>query len=133
VRSRLSWKWLFDKEFISLSWTSRSGKTKRAGREFLAWDPASERIVHNAYSAEGIYGTGVVTVKDKTRIVEFRGALPNGDELSAKATLKMLDPDRYSWHLTDLKTGDEKLPDMPLVETHRLVVKDKRRSDKDAD
>jgi hypothetical protein len=109
---RISCDWSSDKNFILREIQLRLGDGRElAVSQRIGWDPLTGRIKSWAFDSRGGYGEGLWAHDGDRWIVESKGVLPGGAQLTGTHIYTPVDKRTFTWESIDGRIGDAHVPD----------------------
>lgn len=108
-----SFKWILNKNFLSDELVIRLGDRQVwASMGLFGWDPSQKK--NKSWSANASGGLGMISwTKDGDGGTgEYSGIAADGREVSATYTIEGTSEDTFTYAISDLKIGDDTLPEM---------------------
>ena len=110
-----SYKWILNKNFLSDELVIRVGDRQVwASMGLFGWDPSEKKIKSGSANASGGLGQVTWTKHDDGGTGEYSGIAADGQEVSAKHAIVGTGEDAFTYTISDLKVGDNTLPEMKV-------------------
>ena len=108
-----SCKWMLNKNFLSDELVIRVGDRQVwASMGLFGWDPSEKKIKSWSANSDGGLGQVTWTKEGDGGIGEYSGMTASGQEVSAKLAIAAADEDAFTYRISDLKVGDNTVPEM---------------------
>lgn len=123
IQSRASFRWAPNKSFIILESTDIVGGQHGSWiQEFMAWDSASDKLVHRLFSDDGGFGDGVWSKHDDGWHLEWSVSSPDKTTYAGTSVIAQVSPDAYTWQMKNVTKNGKALPAWPKVTLHRVTA-----------
>lgn len=107
--------------------TGADGDQTLSGTEIIGWDPRAQRIRSWTFEPDGSFGESTWTRDGEQWVIQHRGTLANGSDLSVTYRATQIDADTLEIEAKDRLLNGETQPALPAVTLER------RPADSDAE
>ena len=115
-----TFEWFGNKSFIRGTISVRREKNPVSGMQLIGIEPRTGKLRNWLFGSEGELGEGTCTRQGDSWVFENAGVTAEGQKVSVKSILVRINDDTFTWQQVDVKLGDERIGDLPLVKVTRV-------------
>lgn len=123
-------RWDEQKNFLLRAFEVKTrGDVTLKGEQRIGWDAVAKQVRSWTFDDAGGFLEGVWTQVDDRWVIKSSGFRPDGQTVSATATITSLADDRMEWKLEERLVGEEPLPPVTVILVKRAPAPAESASD----